>query len=246
MKVLFYDLETSPMAGFFWNRFQTDVIKVTRESELLTAAWKWLGERRVTSVRRPSFKPGSEKAAVIALWNALDEADVVIGHNNNHFDNKKARTFFLQFGLPPPSPFKSVDTCALARRQFAFSSNKLDELARFLGLGKKVKTGGFKLWEDYMNNKAPAAKKMERYNRHDVVLSELVYKKLRAWMPNHPAFYEGPGQCPRCGSGRVLSKGLYRKGAKEYTKYRCQKCQGFCYAPKSGKKKTGQRGLITL
>ena len=44
--------------------------------------------------------------------------------------------------MPPPSPYKTIDTLKIARKYFGFNSSKLDDLGRVLGAGEKVRHGG--------------------------------------------------------------------------------------------------------
>ena len=37
----------------------------------------------------------------------------------------------------PPMPYKTIDTLKVARKEFAFSSNKQDYITKFLGLEEK-------------------------------------------------------------------------------------------------------------
>src|SRR3546814_7474699 len=66
-------------------------------------------------------------AKLIAL---LDEADVVIGQNSDRFDLPTINGRALVAGLKPHSPYKTVDTCLVARKEFGFPSNSLEYLTR--------------------------------------------------------------------------------------------------------------------
>jgi len=66
---------------------------------------------------------------VRVLRDLIDEADVVVAHNANGFDNKIAMARILSHGLTPPSPFVSVDTLITARRVFKFGANSLQFFA---------------------------------------------------------------------------------------------------------------------
>ena len=77
---------------------------------------------------------------------------------------------FLYHKLPPPSPFKSIDTVKVARRYFNMNSNKLDDIGRYLGLGRKVVHTGWDLWKRCFNGDRSAWQEMISYNTQDVVL----------------------------------------------------------------------------
>lgn len=223
-KVLLFDIETFPNVGYTWGRWEQNVIKFTKEWELASFAYKWLDSPSVHCVSR---RDHSEKYVVSRLRDVLSEADIVVAHNGDSFDLKKARTKFLQHGLTPPPINRSVDTRKLARSQFAFNSNSLNDLGETLGLGKKVDTGGFDLWLGCMAGNKDAWSKMIKYNKQDVVLLEKVYLKFRAWYPSHPsiAALEGHrGGCPSCGSNRVQSKGLRATTQRLQRRYQCLDC----------------------
>lgn len=227
-KILIYDIETSPNLAYVWGKWQQDVIAFQSEWELLSWSAKWLGEKKTIDVGRNQF---SEEVLVRRLHQLFDEADIVIAHNGDQFDQKMMNAKYIQFGLQPPSPYRSIDTKKVAKRYFRFNSNKLDDLGALLGLGRKVQTGGFSLWLGCMNNDTKAWKTMLRYNRQDVLLLEKVYLKLRPWIENHPALNvidDIQNGCPKCGSTKMHRRGT-RKVNKTTTvqRYQCQKCGGW-------------------
>ena len=56
-------------------------------------------------------------------------------------------------------PIISVDTLKEARKVFKFSSNKLDYIAQYLGVGAKMDTGGIALWEGCATGSRKALRK---------------------------------------------------------------------------------------
>lgn len=222
-KVLFFDIETTPNIGYTWGKYEQDVIDFKQEWQLLSFAWKWdFGSTTYCESRRLN----SEKELVQKLWNLLNNADIVVAHNGQDFDVKKAKAKFIEYGLKPPSPFKVVDTKLVARAQFKFNSNSLNDLGKILKLGKKVETGGFQLWLDCMAGKEKALRKMERYNKQDVVLLEKVYNKLRSWHTSHPSLslLEGRPGCPACGSKHTQKRGYTINVKSKAERLQCQDC----------------------
>lgn len=225
-KILFFDLETFPNIGYTWTKWETNVIKFVKEWELASFAYKWSGDKTITCYSRRTL---SEKQLVLKLRSVLDKADIVVAHNGDSFDLRKARAKFVQFGLKPPALNKSVDTKKIAKSQFSFNSNSLNDLGETLGLGKKMETGGFSLWEGCMDNDPKSWALMEAYNKQDVILLEKVYLKLRAWAPSHPsmsALSDRPG-CHKCGSRNVHSRGIQLATKKKYKRFQCQDCGGW-------------------
>lgn len=224
---MLYDLEVSPSLGYVWQKWQTDVIEFKQEWELLSFAYKWLGEKQTIAVGRDQF---TEEQLVLRLHQLLSEADIVIGHNSNSFDNRMINAKFLEYGLNPPAPYKSVDTLKVAKRYFRLLSNKLDDLGNKLGVGRKVQTGGFSLWLGCMENDPKAWAKMLRYNKQDVVLLEKIYLKLRPWMDNHPALNvidDRPQSCPKCGHGKLEARGWAVTKVARRRRWQCKGCGGW-------------------
>ena len=93
---------------------------------------------------------------------------------------------FLKLGWLPPRPFLEIDLLQSVRSRFRLTSNKLDFVAQFLGLGQKTKHKGMQLWKDCIDGDAAAWEVMEEYNKQDVVLLEDLYLYLLPWISNHP------------------------------------------------------------
>lgn len=224
-KILIFDIETTPNLGYVWQKYQQDVLEYVSEWEMLCFGYKWLGEKETVVVGLNQF---SEEILVRRLWQLFDEADIIIAHNGNSFDVKMCNAKFIEFGLQPPSNYKTIDTKLVARRYFRFNSNKLDDLGHKLGLGRKLQTGGFSLWMGCMAGDKKAWNKMLRYNRQDVLLLEKVYLKLRPWIENHPnigLIDEGnPDNCENCGHHKLHRRGTRYTSRRRYERLRCTKC----------------------
>jgi DNA polymerase elongation subunit (family B) len=145
-KILFYDIETSPNLGYVWQKWETDVIQFHTEWEILSFAYKFQGDKSVKCVTRKDFLDKTDKSLVKKLQEVMDSADIIVAHNGDQFDIKKSTARMIFHGLGPTKIIKSIDTKKIAKKYFAFNSNSLNDLGEYLGLGKKVKTGGFELW----------------------------------------------------------------------------------------------------
>jgi hypothetical protein len=198
---------------------------------MLTWSAKWLFEDKIMSARlKPSeAKEQDDERITKKIWKLLNEADVVIAHNAKKFDIKRLNTRFLAHGLGEPMPYKVIDTLTHARKKFNISSNKLDYIGTFLGVGNKVDTGGFELWRRCMQGEKAALKEMEVYNIQDVKLLEDVYLKLRPYISPHPnlgLYIEDNIQsCPSCGSEALKWSGQYATNVNLYLAFRCNDCQ---------------------
>ena len=234
-RILLFDIETAPSLGWFFDLWKEgNIVAIKEEWYMLCFAAKWLDGKMMTYAL-PDFKgykPGSrdDKELVKQLWRLFDEADILIAHNGDKFDIKKANARFAYYNLPPPSPYRTIDTLKIARRYSNFTSNRLNDLGEHLGYGSKLVHTGFNLWKECMSGDPKAWKHMIEYNKRDVVLLEKIYLHFLPWMQNHPnvaLMAEQPNNCPKCISDNITKRGFtVRKGGK-YQRYQCQKCGGF-------------------
>jgi hypothetical protein len=231
-KILLYDIETTPNISYTWGMYEQNVLAFVKEWELLTFAWKWLGEKKINIVSRRHPKTSTDKAMAQALKDVLEQADIVVSHNGMSFDDKKTNAKFIQHDLGPVKPYISVDTKRVAKRKFMFNSNSLDNLGKTLKVGRKLKHPGFSLWEGCMAGDKKSFSLMERYNKQDVELLEKIYLKLRPWMDSHPSVTGKLRSCPKCGSKKVKSRGRKYNKTTTYQILRCEDCKGFSVGDK--------------
>lgn len=227
MKILLLDIETAPNLVHVWGLWQQNVglNQIMASGYVMCWAAKWYGEKEV---HFDSIHQSSPKRMLKGIHKLLDQADCVVHYNGTKFDLPTLNKEFVTLDMPPPSPYKQVDLLLTARRQFRFPSNKLDYVAKALGLGEKVKHEGHDLWVKCMAKDPQAWINMERYNRGDVTLLEKVYDRLMAWVPNHPnhGVYDEPGipVCPNCGGHHMQRRGYARTSVNKYARYQCLGC----------------------
>lgn len=235
MKILLFDIETSPIMANVWSLWDEcrTMKMVDMDWYVLTWSAKWLDGKKVTVKSLPDYpnykKDRQDDSALLQdIWDLLDEADIVIGHNAQKFDCRKLNSRFLVNGLTPPSPYRMIDTLKVAKAHFAFTSNKLDSLGEILGCGRKAETGGFELWRGCMNNDKSCWAKMCKYNVQDVILLENIYLKLRPFMKNHPNInLDGScseAKCPACGSTKLQRRGYAYTNASKFARLCCKEC----------------------
>ena len=187
-KILIFDIETTPMPVWVWDFGKqyvahTNILKdkdgIQKSWYVLSWAAKWLYDENVLSdvLTSDEAVAGNDKRILDSVWKLMDKADIVIGHNGDRFDIRKLNARFILNGMNPPSPYKTIDTLKIARREFAFSSNKQDYLTKTFGLSEKLKTE-FQLWVDCMNGDKERLAEMLKYNKGDVIGLEQLYLKL--------------------------------------------------------------------
>lgn len=230
-KLLFFDIETAPNKAYVWGKWQQNVIEFDSEWYMLSWSAKWVGGKHETKCLAdyPGYVPSTEDDGLLVkdLWDLFNQADVLIAHNGNKFDIKRAKTRFIEHGLLPPEPSKTIDTLTVARKHFSFNSNKLDDLGRRLGVGRKMKTGGFELWRACMEGDLKAWALMKKYNKQDVLLLERVYEKMKPWIDNHAhmgVLSNIENGCRNCGGTHFNRHGYNITPTGKQPRYQCQKC----------------------
>ena len=187
-RTLLIDLETSPVLGYWWRGMhEVNPIKIVKHSRILSFAWKWYGETNISVASQRMFSSykkdkDDNKSLVKALVDLYKRADYVVGHNLKAFDDKVANKGVLLNGVEPPPRHRVIDTLTVARQNFLLDSNKLDDLAHLLGVGRKLPHTGFPMWEGCMEGKLNDWYLMEKYNKHDIFLLEGVYNKFRPFI----------------------------------------------------------------
>jgi hypothetical protein len=214
-RILFFDLESTPSIVATFGRWKQNIgtESVLREGGfLLSACWKYLGDKSVTRIVLTPEEAirGDDCRIVCALYDAFEEADVVVAHNAVRFDVPLFKTRLISHSMPPPKTVKVLDTLQIAKG-LRFNSNKLDSLGNYLNVGRKAETTGISLWIRCMQGDEQALENMVTYNEQDVVLLERVYMKLRAFdtrPPNAGHYHEDDlHRCPVCGSAEIHPTG---------------------------------------
>jgi len=234
-KILIFDIEISPIISYNWRLWQSDAIDVVEDWQILCFAYKWADEKRVHVVAQDDFKdwkPGTndDKNVVTRLHELFDEADIIVAHNGDAYDIKRAHARMMVHKLPPPSPSKTVDTLKVARKVAGFSSNKLASLVLQLNLGEKDDAGGIEVIKGVLKGVKKDWKHLKKYCKKDVTILEALYYELLPWMSNHPSLAvldDQPEACPRCGSTHMRKGGFYTTKTGKYKRYQCLDCGGW-------------------
>jgi DNA polymerase elongation subunit (family B) len=227
MRILLLDIETAPNVAYVWGLFKENIPlqRLVSSGYVLCWAAKWLGEEEIFF---DSVHNSREKTMLKGIHKLLEEADAVVHYNGSNFDIPTLNKEFLLNGMTPPSSYKQIDLLQTARKQFRFTSNKLDYVANSLGVGKKFKHAGFELWIQCMNQDPEAWQQMEEYNKQDVNLLEKVYEIFLPWIKGHPnvGLYtqSGAETCPNCGGIHLRRRGFAYTSNTRYQRYRCSDC----------------------
>jgi hypothetical protein len=228
VKILLIDIETSPNLAHVWGLWQQNVglNQLLEATEMLSFAAKFLGDKRTQFY---STFHDTREGMVQAAWELINEADVVMGWNSRSFDEKHLNREFLEGGLLPPSPYKSLDLMHAVKKKFRLPSNKLQYVSKLLGLAGKVQHSGHDLWIRCLAGDEKAWREMKKYNIQDVDLLEDIYHVLKPWIDGHPVFAlytDDPDleefSCPTCGSQNVHKQGYAVTNLGKFQRYVCE------------------------
>jgi hypothetical protein len=244
MKTLIYDIELSKAIALVYPSHKPQYIPPSSYIEdqfMPCAAWKWLDEDEIYSAcvldDAKRFKENFRDHGLVvkALYDAIEEADILVGHNSDGFDQKHLNWFALNEGLPPLPQKQTVDTLKLMRSVFRAPSNKLDELTnRLIGERKMQTSPGM---HDRVAQGDPAAiREMLKYNIQDARIQDKFYKFVRPWAKTHPTVrtrdYNGElvPTCQYCHSINLVRRNVrYLKSGRARAQWRCQEteCGGY-------------------
>lgn len=235
-KVLVFDIETAPMQAYVWGLRDQFIANNQIVHDWYVMAWsaKWLGDPASKIMyfdQRGRKNPSDDKWLVAKLWKLLDEADIVVTQNGKKFDSAKLNARFIEHGLNPPSPYTHLDTYQILKRVADFSSHSLEYLTKKLcAKYKKLshsKFPGMSLWVECLKGNKAAWDEMKQYNIHDVLSTEELYMKVRAWTPQTaPKVFVDKlkAVCTVCGSNSMKSEGIRFAGEKPYRRLHCLGC----------------------
>lgn len=224
MKILFIDIETSPILAWVWGLWKQNInlCQIIEPTHMMCYAARFLDDTKMT------FRKQGNKDFLTKLWHLLDEADCVVHFNGKTFDMTHINREFLEAEMNPPSPYKQIDLLHVIKSTFNFPSNKLQYVSGAIEIGSKVKHEGFELWTKCMDCERVAWRTMKKYNIEDTELLVRLYERVKPWIINHPnmaLFRETVGMiCMSCGGKRLVKRGFAYSPLSKFQKYVCKDC----------------------
>ncbi len=234
-KVLIFDIETAPMLGYVWSLWDNNVSldQIYKDWHILSWSAKWLNDpptKIMYADQRNAKDIENDKAILKKIWKLLDQADVVITQNGKSFDHKKLNARFVAHGFQPPSSYRHIDTLIIAKKHFAFTSNKLEYMStqfnkKYTKL-KSKKFPGFSLWLECLAGNKKAWREMERYNKYDVLALEELYRTLIPWDSSidFSVYNEDDSIVCTCGGTTFRNKGYYYTNTSKFQRFKCLSC----------------------
>ena len=184
-KVMVYDIETSRIPATVWSTGKQYInhAQLRGETTIISIAWKWVGKDKVYHLTWD--KDHCDKEMISKFLKSYNRAAMVIGQNNNSFDNKLINTRAAKHKLFVDRYVKSFDIYRMAKRYFRLPSYSMAYMAKYFGLTLKQSHEGIFMWEmiEYGNKKEQKEylKKMVDYNKGDIVTTEELYLTLKPY-----------------------------------------------------------------
>jgi hypothetical protein len=249
MKRLFYDIETSPAIGTFWSAGYKKTIShkdIIINPGIICVCWKWEGEKKIHSLE---WNNGNDYDLVKDFIDVMQSSDEIIAHNGDGFDQPWIRQRAIFHRIPMSHDLHEYDTLKMAKMRagkgFRFQSNRLDYIARYFGVGKKIKTT-FDLWYDitipaFLPNIKPldhryfkALKEMVKYCKVDVKVLEDVYHVFKPYVPMkiHEGVHVGGNKwdCPKCSGGNTkVNKKVTTAAGTKMVQWYCKDCDTYSH-----------------
>lgn len=207
MRILYFDLETSPCKGWFWRpgyNLRIGYHQVTEDAKIICASWKW-GDAE--EIHHADWGPTKNDALVLKpLLKAMNKADLIIAHNGDRFDIPWVRTRALANGILTLPRWKSLDTLKSVRSNLKLPSNRLDDVGKYFGIGAKVPVDGT-LWQNIVFGDQSRMQEMLDYCDGDITLLQSVHELIEGVVPHkiHKGVADGGEKwsCPACGSPKI-------------------------------------------
>lgn len=210
-KIMIYDIETS-RAEFklFWTGKQyVPVSAMTKEPQIISISWNWLGEEKIYDLTWDKYN--SDKEMLIKFLEHYNQADMVIGQNNDRFDNRWVNARAAKHNLDVNTMIRSFDIMKEAKNKFRIPSYSMKFMCEYFGVEQKLSHEGIKMW-DMIESGTPEQKKeflekMITYNRGDIISTGALYYRLRKYFghKSHLGVQKGEPKwsCPDTGSHNV-------------------------------------------
>jgi len=210
-RVLVYDIETSRVTAKIWSSGKQYVnhSALKTSTSIISIAWKWIGEDKVHSLTWD--KDQCDKTMMEKFLKEYNKAAIVVGQNNNSFDNKLINTRAAYHKLFVNSYITSFDIYRHAKSKFRLASYSMAYMAKYFGLTLKQSHEGIHMW-DMIEDGTKAEqkeylKKMVDYNVGDIVTTEELYMTLRPYFKHATNLAVKDGlpkwACPNTGSLNV-------------------------------------------
>lgn len=239
-KILFYDLESSPLKAWVWGCGK----QVVRHAQLdrhhsrygiICVTYCWNDGGPVQSIDW-GYEEQDTRKVIQEFDEIIKQADMTIGKNSNRFDTKMINAARMFSGLPGlPEWTESKDDLEVQmRKYFRLPSQSLDYISGQLGLGGKIKME-FNDWVNIVEKNEDGRTsfdKMITYGKKDTEDTRTIWNLLSQHFDSkwNQGVFEGVKlMCKHadCGAERVRKAGTTMVGQTLYQRYRCSTCDRY-------------------
>ena len=239
-RILILDVERLPgiTQQYWWDRadlknryihYET----VVREPRTTIVCAKWYDDPELITLCE--WDKGGRRTFLRRVHSLLAECDILVGHNIDQADHPwLLGDLFIEGGLPPLPPFKTVDTLKVLRKVFKSGApfKGLDAFCQIVGIESKTDRYDREAMERAVTEKSvDDRQRLVEYCCGDVVATQGLYDWLRPYIPNHPAlFVDGKDRlttCHRCGYDTEPIPRRYVANVMTYSMRRCTHCGGY-------------------
>lgn len=238
-KVLILDVERLPgISRQYWfdrgdlkNRY-VHYETVERQPRTTIVCGKWYDSPDI--IELAEWDSGGRRRFLRRVHALMSQADIIVGHNVDGADVPwLAGDLYIEAGLPPLPPFKTVDTLKVLRRQFKSGApfKSLDAMCQIFGVQGKSDRYDREAMERAVTEKSVADReRLVAYCSSDVIAAQALYDHLRPYIANHPTLFVS-GQdtltvCHRCGHDTEPIPKRYVASVLSYSMRRCVMCGG--------------------
>lgn len=255
-KILFFDLESSPLLAYIWQPGQQYVgYKQLKYGHsrwgIICITYCWDDDKPAQCIDW-GYEEQDTGKVVEEFDKIAAQADLVVGKNSDNFDIKMINSARMFAGLPglPAWALASDDLQKQMKKYFRMPSQSLDYYSKELGLDGKIKME-MQDWIDICEKTANGKKKlakMIKYGKKDVIDTRTLWRTLSQHFDskfNNARFNDLGLACKHadCGSTNIGPDGSCTSGGVKYKKYKCKDC--FRYAGKTTiSQLTGKEGGI--
>lgn len=235
-RVLFYDIETTPLRAWIW-RLGDQAVRHNQLDKkydsygIICIAYKWNDKTPIKVIHWGYDKQDTGK--LIKEFDKIAEtADIVIGKNSDRFDVKHLNTQRMIAGLPGlPTWLNSTDDLEMQfRRTFNLPSYSLDYLSKSILNSKGKDKMEFDDWINIVEKKSRKSyNKMLEYCKHDVEDTVKLWNFAKThFKPKfNMATYYQETRCRSCGSDNIKKNGTRIRGKTTYQMFYCNEHGGY-------------------
>lgn len=217
-RILTFDVETLGVGAFHAD-----------QGFIVTLCYKWADSPMVhdITVSEKELLALDDRSVLERAAAVFEKADVLVGHFAAVFDRRFINGRLMFHDLPPLPSTKIRDTCLIARSVANYKSNSLDNLCRVLKLKNRKNNKGLRFpesWMDLLRGDLSVLRDMVEYCKKDVLATEELYFRLRAFDNAHTRLVMDREKCGICGSD-VEYRGYTYVNNKQYRRYVCKSCR---------------------